>query len=268
MSMVALVQMRSCASVLDNLHAVERLLQKASEQGAQLVLLPENFAFMGQKENDKWQMAEVYGQGAIQDQLSRWAKQWRLWLVAGTLPLKTSGKKVRASSLVYDDQGVCVARYDKIHLFDVWVNQDSYQESQTIERGDKLVVLDTPVGKLGLSVCYDLRFPELYLRLMQAGAQLFTVPSAFTATTGAAHWEILLRARAIENTCYVLAANQGGLHENGRSTYGHSMVVDPWGKVLAEHNTVDEGLVMASIDLQLLRTLRKTFPSVAHHVLT
>lgn len=267
MACIALAQMVSSADVLENLQQVEMLAMQAHEKEAELLLLPENFAFMGRKDTDKLLIGEVFGHGLIQEKISWLAKQFGLWIIAGTIPIKGSGTKVRASSLVFDEQGICAARYDKIHLFDVRVSQqESYQESATIERGDALVVVDTPVGKIGLTVCYDLRFPELYQELSIQGAQLFTVPSAFTAITGNAHWEILLRARAIENLCYVLAANQGGHHENGRSTYGHSMIVEPWGSIVAQQEN-GAGIVTAEIDLHALHHLRKTFPTVEHHVL-
>ncbi|KTD57914.1 carbon-nitrogen hydrolase family protein [Legionella shakespearei] len=267
MTRVALVQMVSSANVAENLRQVEHFLLQAHEDQAKLVVLPENFAFMGLNETDKLKIAEDYGHGPIQDKISQLAKQLGIWIVAGTIPLKSGGTKARASSIVFDAQGMKVARYDKIHLFDVRVSeQESHQESLTIERGHELVVVDTPVGKIGLTVCYDLRFPELYQHLQSSGAQLFTVPSAFTAVTGLAHWETLLRARAIENLSYVLAPNQGGYHENGRNTHGHSMVVEPWGKVLAQKDT-GAGVVIADIDLQRLQQLRRHFPCVDHHVL-
>lgn len=267
MARVALVQMVSSAKVTENLHKVEQFLIQAREKEAELVVLPENFAFMGINETDKLQIAEAYSQGPIQQKISQLAKQLGIWVVAGTIPVKGTGSKVRASCIVYDDKGLSVARYDKIHLFDVRVSeQEAHQESSNTERGNDIVVVDTPVGKIGLTVCYDLRFPELFHQLLEKGAQLFTVPSAFTAVTGLAHWEVLLRARAIENLCYVLASNQGGHHESGRNTYGHSMVVDPWGKVLVQREE-GAGLITADIDLQRLQHLRKHFPCVDHHVL-
>lgn len=267
MTKVAIVQMVSSAKIEENLHQAEQMLVKAREAQAELVVLPENFAFMGMNETDKLQIAEVYGQGPIQQKIRHLAKKMGLWIVAGTIPLKGTGSKVRASSMVYDDQGLCVARYDKIHLFDVRVSEhEAHQESLTVERGHDLVVVDTPVGKVGLTVCYDLRFPELYRLLVEKGAELFTVPSAFTAVTGLAHWEVLLRARAIENLCYVLAPNQGGYHENGRHTYGHSMIVEPWGKILAQKEE-QYGVICADIDLQRLSQLRRQFPCTLHHVL-
>jgi deaminated glutathione amidase len=267
MARAALVQMVSSARVADNLDQATQLMKQACDQQADLVLLPENFAFMGFNEKDKLLIGEVYGEGPIQQKISQLAKQMGLWVIAGTIPLKGSGSKVRASCLVYDAQGKCAARYDKIHLFDVNVtSKEAYQESSSIERGHDLALVDTPIGKIGLTVCYDLRFSELYQQLMLQGAQLFTVPSAFTAVTGLAHWEVLLRARAIENLCYVLAANQGGLHENGRSTHGHSMIVDPWGTILGQKE-IDAGVLTMDIDLQGQSELRQSFPCLEHHVL-
>lgn len=267
MNRVALVQMVSSTKIADNLQLIEQYLIQAREQEASLVILPENFAFMGMNEQEKLRIAEHYGQGPIQQKISELARDLGLWVIAGTIPLKSMGSKVRASCIVYDDEGLNAARYDKIHLFDVRVSeQEKHQESLTIEAGKDIALVDTPVGKVGLTVCYDLRFPELYQYLMQRGAQLFSVPSAFTAITGAAHWEVLLRARAIENLCYVLAPNQGGIHENGRHTYGHSMVVEPWGKVLAQKEE-GQGLILADIDLERLLQLRRQFPCVEHHVL-
>jgi nitrilase len=267
MSRVALIQMVSSSRIDENLQHIEKLMIQAKEERAELVVLPENFAFMGLNETDKVQVAEVYGSGPIQQKISQLAKQMSLWVVAGTIPIRGVGTKVRASSIVYDDKGQSAARYDKIHLFDVRVSeQEAHQESLTTERGHDLVVVATPVGKIGLSVCYDLRFPELYQQLQLKGAELFTVPSAFTAVTGLAHWEVLLRARAIENLCYVLASNQGGQHESGRHTYGHSMAVEPWGKILVQKQ-IGAGMITADVDLQRLQQLRRQFPCVDHHVL-
>lgn len=267
MPKAAVIQMVSTASIAENLACVEQYLLKAREEDADLVVLPENFAFMGLHENDKLQHAETTAKGPIQTQISRWATQLKLWIIAGTIPMQTNGKKVRSASLVFDEKGLCVARYDKIHLFDVLINaQESYQESLTVERGDQLTVVETPIGKIGLTVCYDLRFPELYQMLRQKGAVIFSIPSAFTATTGAAHWEVLLRARAIENLCYVLAPNQGGCHANGRQTYGHSAIINPWGAVLA---TFEKGSGMLTYDINLAdqQKVRKQFPSINHHIL-
>lgn len=267
MSKVALLQMVSSANIEENLKLVELFMIEAREAQAELVVLPENYAFMGINETDKLDMAEFEGQGPIQDTMRRLAKKLGLWVIAGTMPIKSNGSKVRASCMVYDDKGLTAARYDKIHLFDVRVSEhEAHQESLLIERGNELVVVSTPVGKIGLTVCYDLRFPELFQKLIEAGAELITVPSAFTAATGIAHWEVLLRARAIENLCYIIAPNQGGQHENGRQTYGHSMVVEPWGKIIAQKDT-GIGMLAVDIELQHLQKLRKQFPCIAHHVL-
>lgn len=268
MPKIAALQMISSPSIEGNLKQVEVFFNEAKRQEVDLLVLPENFAFMGLQERDKLAIAEKYQQGTIQDKISALAKRYGLWVIAGTLPMKGAQERVRSSCLVYDNQGLCAARYDKIHLFDVRVSeQEAHQESATIEPGSDLVLVDTPVGRVGLTVCYDLRFPELYQALVAKGAEIFSIPSAFTAVTGLAHWEILLRARAIENLCYVVAPNQGGLHESGRQTYGHSMIVEPWGKIIAERDK-GVGLVVAEIDLQCLKQVRRQFPSNEHHVLT
>ncbi|ASQ45496.1 carbon-nitrogen hydrolase family protein [Legionella clemsonensis] len=267
MPKVAAVQMTSSASVDNNLKQIESFFIRSREEQVDLLVLPENFAFMGRNETDKLQKAERYGSGEIQERISHWAREYSLWVIAGTVPLKGIKDRARSSCLVFDDKGLCAARYDKIHLFDVRVSdQEAHQESSTIERGDEVVVVDTPVGRVGLSVCYDLRFPELYRQLVLRGAELFSIPSAFTAVTGAAHWETLLKARAIENLCYVIAPNQSGEHENGRHTYGHSMIIEPWGKTLAQKKT-GTGMITAEIDLQRLQQLRRQFPCNEHHVL-
>lgn len=270
MMQVAVVQMVSSANSEENLATLNKLLAQASALGVKLLVLPENFAFMGLHEKDKLIGAEAFGSGKIQQTISKLANQYAMWVIAGTQFIASptpSQKRVRASSLVYDDQGKCVARYDKIHLFDVRVSQhEAHRESQTIEPGNQLEVVDTPFGKIGLSVCYDLRFPELYRQLVKKGAEIIVIPSAFTFITGMAHWEVLIRARAIENLCYVLAPNQGGTHDNGRKTYGHSMIVDPWGKILNELE-YGAGVVDAEIDLKYLHQLREQFPCNEHHVL-
>jgi nitrilase len=258
--------MTSSIKVTENLLYVEKMMKEAYENSVSLVVLPENFALMGAID-DKLSIAEVYGQGPIQEKISSLAKQYGIWVIAGTIPIKTSGVKVRTASIVYDNKGLKVARYDKIHLFDVRVSdKEAHQESATIERGEKVVVIDTPIGAVGLTVCYDLRFPELYQQLLFKGAEIFSVPSAFTAITGQAHWELLTRARAVENLSFVLAANQSGHHNNGRDTYGHTMVIEPWGKIIAQKKT-GTGLLTTDIDLQRLRQLRQQFPCVEHHVL-
>lgn len=251
-----------------NLIEAGRLLAKAASQGAQLVVLPENFAIMGMAETDKLAVAEDEGTGPIQEFLSTTAERLKIWLVGGTLPIRAGGGKVRASCLLYDARGERVGRYDKIHLFDVSVpgSEERYQESATIEAGEDALVVDTPFGRLGLSICYDLRFPELFRHMANLGMDILAVPSAFTARTGAAHWEVLLRARSVENLCYTIAANQGGFHVNGRETYGHSMIIDPWGRILASLPG-GAGVVTAELDRDRLEKLRISFPVLEHRKL-
>lgn len=268
MSRIAVAQMISTANVDDNLNQLPTFFGAAQKKAAKLLVLPENFACMGLKETDKLAIAEQEGRGKIQNRLISLAKEYKLWVIAGTMPLLCHNqKRVRASSLVYNAEGEQVACYDKIHLFDVRISQhEAHQESLSIAPGSELVVVDTPVGKIGLSVCYDLRFPELYRQLTKRGAEIFSIPSAFTAVTGKAHWDILIKARAIENMCFVAAANQGGVHDNGRKTYGHSMIVEPWGGTLTELST-GQGIEVADINLQRLQELRSQFPCNEHHVL-
>jgi len=264
---LAAIQMVSTATVDENLKMAERLIREAVEQGALIVVLPENFACMGRKEQDKLRLIEPEGEGPIQHFISSLSEELAVWIVAGTIPLKANDKdKVTAACLVFNEKGEQVARYDKIHLFDVSLpdgSGNSYQESATIEKGRFPVVLDSPVGKLGLAVCYDLRFPELFREMLNSGLDVIALPSAFTEETGRAHWEILLRARAIENQCYLVAANQGGLHENGRSTYGHSLIVGPWGEVLAS-KAKGEGVISASFDQLEQARIRAEFPVLSH----
>ncbi|MBI1195313.1 MAG: carbon-nitrogen hydrolase family protein [Gammaproteobacteria bacterium] len=266
MNRIVAIQMASGPNVGANLIEVERLLARAVESGAKLVVLPENFAVMGMSEADKVKAGEPEGSGPMQDFLSRMAKQHGIWIVGGTIPLKTAGAgKVSASCLVYDSAGEVKARYDKIHLFDVQIegSGEEYTESAIIEPGRGVTVVDTPVGRLGLAICYDLRFPELFRSMLDLGAEIIALPSAFTAYTGKAHWESLIRARAIENQCYLVASAQGGYHLNGRETYGHSMIVDPWGTILDELDN-GAGIVGAEIDLKLVRRIRERFPSISH----
>jgi deaminated glutathione amidase len=263
---VAAIQMNSGAGVPANLQAAGRLLAQARDAGAVLAALPENFALMGARETDKLTHAEAPGTGAIQDFLAGTARRLGLWLVGGTVPLKTTDPaRVAAACLVYDDSGACVARYDKMHLFDVDVpGGERHRESAGIAPGGGApVVVDTPAGRLGLSVCYDLRFPELYRALVAAGAEILCVPSAFTERTGEAHWDVLLRARAIENQCYVLAPAQWGEHPAGRRTFGHSLVADPWGRVLVRCEA-GEGMAAAPVSREPLLELRRRFPVLAH----
>ncbi len=266
MSVVAAIQMASGPNVKANLEEAERLIKTAVQQDAELVVLPENFAIMGMTEVDKVAIAETAGEGAIQQFLSQQASKHNVWIVGGTMPIESGVTgKVYSASLLYNDSGDMVARYDKIHLFDVVLedSNESYNESETIESGDDVVVVDTPFGKLGMAVCYDLRFPELFRAMADVGMEICVLPSAFTSLTGRAHWESLLRARAIENLCYLIAPDQGGYHKNGRETYGDSMIIDPWGVVLNRlpHGT---GVVVSDIDLEKLRKTRKNFPALQH----
>lgn len=269
MNRVAAIQMASGPNVNANLLEAARLLKKASDAGAELAVLPENFAMMGMSEFDKLKIREADGEGPLQDFLAEQASKLGLWLVGGTIPLAGHDPdRVNAACLLFDDSGKRVARYDKIHLFDVKITEsdERYNESESIEPGSKVVVVDTPFGKLGLAVCYDLRFPGLFRLMSEAGAELFALPSAFTAITGKAHWHTLVRARAIENLSYVIAAAQGGYHANGRETYGHSMVVDPWGIVLDELPR-GSGVVVAEIKRDRLGDLRRSFPVLEHRKL-
>jgi nitrilase len=257
--------MASSPNVGANLLEAERLIESAARQEARLVVLPENFALMGMSEKDKLDVAEDDGQGPIQDFLSRTAERLKVWLVGGTMPIKAGSGKVRASSLVFDDKGVRVGRYDKIHLFDVDVpgTNETYRESATIDAGEDSLVIDSPFGRLGVAICYDLRFPEQFRQMGETGLDVLVIPAAFTAQTGAAHWDLLVRSRSVENLCYTVAANQGGFHVNGRETYGHSMIVDPWGKTLASLAS-GAGVVTAEINRERLEKVRTAFPVLSH----
>tara|TARA_B110000208_G_C11798038_1_gene440547 strand:+ start:3798 stop:4655 length:858 start_codon:yes stop_codon:yes gene_type:complete len=259
---VAGIQMASSPSVTSNLIEAERLIKMAVEADAKLVVLPEYFAIMGIHDSDKVKVREDEGDGPIQRFLSKIAKKHKIWLIGGTIPLvSNSVKKVRNSCLVYNDKGKQMARYDKIHLFGLDLATEQYHEKKTIEAGNEVVVVDTPYGKIGLSACYDLRFPELYRAMGEV--DMIVVPSAFTETTGKAHWEILVRARAIENLCYVIAPAQGGYHLSGRETHGNSMIVDPWGVVL-DYLPRGSGIVIANINTHYQASLRKSLPALKH----
>ncbi|NLG75675.1 MAG: carbon-nitrogen hydrolase family protein [Xanthomonadaceae bacterium] len=265
---VAAIQMNSLANVEANLASARSLLEQARARGVKLAALPENFPIMGRREADKLEAAEALGEGPIQAFLSRCARDLGMWIIGGTVPIRSETRpgKVAAASLVFDDAGRFVARYDKIHLFDVNLpdREERYHESATIAAGSKPVVVTTPFGRIGLSVCYDVRFPELFRHLLAEGAQILCLPAAFTAATGRAHWETLIRARAIENLCYVIAPAQSGMHESGRETWGDSMIVDPWGHVLDRVREVGAGLAVAEIDLTLQQQVRERFPSLSH----
>ena len=267
---IAALQTVSGTGVAANLEAARTLLQQAAAGGAELAVLPEYFCLMGRRDTDKLGVRERFGDGPVQSFLAQAARDLRMWIVGGTLPLAAGDEAhVRNASLAYSPEGVCVARYDKIHLFKYDNGREQYDESRVIEAGSAphaftLPSRDGHAWRVGLSVCYDLRFPELYRSL---GADLLLVPSAFTYPTGEAHWELLLRARAVENLAYVAAPAQGGTHENGRRTWGHSMVVDPWGAVVAERADEGAGVVLADLDIGRLRQVRAQLPALGHRVL-
>ena len=268
MPIAAVIQLTSAPEVEANLASARTLLEEARRQGATFASLPENFAIMGLQEADKVAVAEEFGEGPIQAFLGRTARELRLWIVGGTLPIKVPSHpgKVAAASLVFDDGGRCVGRYDKIHLFDVDIpgREERYRESATVSAGQSPSVVSTPIGRLGMAVCYDVRFPDLFRLMQSQGAEVMSIPSAFTAPTGRAHWEILLRARAVENLSYVLAPAQGGVHASGRETYGDSMIVDPWGHVVARVTGPGPGLAIAEIDPTMQQELRGRFPALNH----
>jgi len=261
---LAVIQMASGADVNANLAAARHLLEQAAEQGARFALLPENFAAMGRRDMAALARTEAAGSGPILPWLKQTCRDLRLWLVAGSIPLPPDDcpeGKPRACSLLFNDQGERVARYDKLHLFDVDVPNDGvrYRESDDYAFGNQLTLADTPFGRVGLSICYDLRFPELFTALRANGADIICVPAAFTAVTGTAHWSILLRARAIETQCYLLAAGQGGNHPGHRQTHGHSMIIDPWGCVLGER-AAGCGIILARRDAAAQQAIRQRMP--------
>ena len=267
---IASIQMTSTHDVNENLQMAQALIEQAIAQKAGLIILPEMFALMGMGAQEKLKYKEELGQGLIQDFLQREAKRHGIWLVGGTIPIAIPGDDLhaRAACLVWDSEGRMVARYDKIHLFDanLRASKEAYAESTTIEPGDQVVVVPTPFGRLGLGVCYDVRFPELFRLMHTQNVEIIALPTAFTYTTGMAHWDVLVRARAIENIAYVAAACQTGTHPNGRKTFGHSMIVSPWGEVLASL-AQDAGVVVADVDLDYLHQLRTDFPALAHRKL-
>ena len=265
---IAAIQMNSSSVVSENLELAGELISDAADDGCSVAVLPENFALMPKRGRDKAKFSEEPGEGPVQSFLAELSERNGIWIIAGSLPLvspEIKAERVYGACPVFDAAGEIQAVYRKIHLFDVDLaeNQESYRESRSMVPGDEIVTVDTPCGCIGLTICYDLRFPELFRQLVDAGATMFTVPAAFTATTGEAHWHTLLRARAIENLAYVVAPGQYGEHADGRSTYGHSLIVDPWGRVLAE---ADDGncFVAANIDPDLPARLRSEFPALAN----
>lgn len=262
---MAAVQMVSGPRVADNLVIAGGLVETAVAQGAQMVALPEYFPIIGATDADRVRACEDFGRGQVQDWLAETAQRHNIWLFAGSIPLTAANpEKMRNSSLVYNPAGECVQRYDKMHLFGFKKGEESYDESAFIEAGDQLVAVDTPFGRVALSICYDLRFPELYRAL--GTVDLILLPAAFTDTTGRAHWEILLRARAIENQCYLLAVGQGGRHENGRQTHGNSMIIDPWGEIL-DRKMKGPGVVIADLDHARIAEIRESLPALTHRTL-
>lgn len=262
---VAAIQTVSTPDVEENLAAASRMVGDAARQGAQLVLLPEYWPVMGMHERDKVALAERDAAGRIQESMAALARRHAVWLIGGTLPLVApEDGKVLNTTLVYRPDGERVMRYDKIHLFGFTKGEESYDEARTIVPGAQVATFEAPFGRVGLSVCYDLRFPELYRAMGECA--LMVVPAAFTYTTGKAHWEVLLRARAIENQCYVLAAAQGGRHQNGRRTWGHSMLIDPWGDILGELPE-GEGVVAGEISQARLDEVRQSLPALKHRKL-
>jgi len=272
---IAAIQMASGPQVEANLMAAVALVKEAADAGAQMAVLPENFVLMPMQESENIDIAEEYNNGHIQSFVGDCARDNNIWIVAGSIPLKTNVEgKVTSSSLLFNNKGEIVARYNKIHLFDVTFGDntsandkaETYHESAIFSAGSDVVVVDTPFGKIGMSICYDLRFPILYREMVSKGAEILLIPSAFTAATGKVHWEPLLRARAIENQCYVIAAAQGGYHVNGRETWGHTTVIDYWGQ---QHGILEKGAgsIMIDIDLDAQALTRKNFPVLEHRKL-
>jgi len=262
---VAAIQMTSGRDVETNLAAASQHLEAASREGAKLVVLPENFAYLGAQDAERLAVAETWGDGPVQEFLSNQAKEQGIWLVGGSIAIRSEDGRSRSRSLLLDPDGAVAARYDKIHLFDVGIpgSEESYQESATTVPGTEVVSAQTPLGRIGMAVCYDLRFPALFQQLGEQGMDILVLPAAFTVPTGEAHWQVLLRARAIESLSFVVASAQWGEHGGGRKTYGHSMIVDPWGEVLAERGA-GAGVVMADLDMMSLEQVRDRFPVLRH----
>lgn len=276
MCFAAAIQMVSSDNIQQNLMQAEMLINNAVNKGASFILLPENFAFMGSDTASALPVAEVYGDGFIQNTISQLANKHKVTIVAGTIPIlandyleteshKEKVKKINAASIIYGPDGKVIARYDKQHLFDVYLDggQETYRESDTYSAGNDTVTVQTAIGKVGMSICYDIRFPEMFRQMHDKGVQIILTPSAFTEQTGRVHWEPLLRARAIENLCYVIAANQGGIHANGRKTFGNSMIIDPWGRIISRIQN-GAGVIISEINLDLQKHIREDFPALEH----
>lgn len=265
MTKIAAIQLCSSDNIDDNLATTAHLIQQAADKGAKLVVLPEMFAYLGSgKQTDTSMTAEQPGSGKVQDFLACSALKHSIWIVGGTLPIMCNKtNKIKAACLVFNNEGIQVARYDKMHLFDVQLpGGECYKESATIAPGDKLSVIETPLGKLGLCVCFDIRFPHMFTELTALGAEIIAIPAAFTQQTGQAHWELLMRCRALDSFCYIIGAGQGGIHPNGRRTHGHSMIVSPWGDILDEILTPSPAIAFAEIDLQTLHDIRARIPVI------
>lgn len=271
---IAAIQMASGPQIKANLMEATRIIREAAKKGAQMIVLPESFALMAMDESENIDLAEEQDNGYIQNIIKQCAIENKVWIVAGSIPLKSDdSEKASAASLMFNDKGEIVARYNKMHLFDVDITSgvdgnkqtknEHYRESDTFEAGKDVVVVDTPFGKIGMSVCYDLRFPMLYREMVKQGAEIFLIPSAFTSTTGKMHWEPLLKARAIENQCYVIAPAQGGFHVNGRHTYGNTMGIDYLGQVQGLR-LKGTGFITITIDLAAQRKVRESFPVLKH----
>jgi len=266
---IAVIQMVSTADYHENTETAKRLVIEAAQAGNNIVVLPEYFCYMGLHERDKYEYVEQHKNGKLQTMLSTLAKEYGVWIVAGTHPIESDEPaRPYGRCYIYDDQGEVITWYDKIHLFDVKIadSKGSYCESAMTKAGDKVVCFNTPWGMIGVAVCYDLRFPELFRQQVEAGCEIMILPAAFTYKTGEKHWKVLIQARAIENLCYFVASAQGGTHQNGRETWGHSCIVSPWGETLAERAN-GEGFVQAELDRKALKELRRSFPVLKHRKL-
>lgn len=268
MAKVAAIQMCSTNNLEENLLTAAQLIEQASTQGAKLAVLPEMFVLLGCDSFEKVKIKEKAGAGKIQDFISNLAIKHNIWIVAGTIPLISENpNKIRAACIVFDNNGNQVARYDKRHLFDATLSSnEAYRESDTTEAGEDIVVVQTPVGKLGLSVCYDLRFPEHFSKLSAKGAEIISAPSAFTVKTGRAHWELLTRCRAIDTFCYLIGACQGGTHSNGRETYGHTMIISPWGDIINKSLALNTEVIFANINLDKVYEIRNQIPVIQSQI--
>jgi nitrilase len=262
---VAAIQLASGSKIKANLREAAKLISNASAEGAELIVLPENFGMIGNRQEDVLEQREAAGNGLMQDFLAQQSQKYGITLVGGSVPIASEDSVRYRSALLVYNKGECIARYDKIHLFDVSVpgSNEKYRESDVIEAGDSIVIVDTGTIKLGLAICYDLRFPEMFRLLQDKGAEVIVLPAAFTAVTGQAHWHALLKARAIENLCYIVASAQGGFHVNGRETYGHSLIIEPWGNILDEIAT-GSGFALADIRLDQQQQIRERFPVLTH----